>query len=31
VLTDILGRMEKHQYKKRSLFRKLAVSTFKEE
>ena len=28
VLSDILGRMEKHHYKKRSLFRKLQVSTF---
>lgn len=28
VLVDILGRMEKHHYKKRSLFRKLRVSTF---
>jgi pyruvate kinase len=28
VLSDILHRMEKHQYKKRSLFRKLSVSTF---
>jgi pyruvate kinase len=28
VLSDILGRMEKHHYKKRSLFRKLRVSTF---
>ena len=28
VLSDILGRMEKHRYKKRSLFRKLQVSTF---
>jgi pyruvate kinase len=30
VLSDILGRMEKHHYKKRSLFRKLRVSTFAE-
>ena len=30
VLSDILGRMEKHHYKKRSLFRKLQVSTFTE-
>ena len=30
VLSDILGRMEKHHYKKRSLFRKLRVSTFVE-
>lgn len=30
VLVDILGRMEKHHYKKRSLFRKLRVSTFGE-
>ena len=29
-LSDILGRMEKHQYKKRILFRKLRVSTFAE-
>ena len=28
VLADILRRMEKHHYKKRSLFRKLQVSTF---
>jgi pyruvate kinase len=28
VLVDILGRMEKHHYKKRSLYRKLKVSTF---
>ncbi len=28
VLSDILRRMEKHHYKKRSLFRKLHVSTF---
>ncbi len=28
VLADILRRMEKHHYKKRSLFRKLRVSTF---
>lgn len=28
VLSDILSRMEKHHYKKRSLFRKLKVSTF---
>src|SRR5450432_3468377 len=28
VLSDILKRMEKHHYKKRSLFRKLRVSTF---
>jgi pyruvate kinase len=28
VLSDILRRMEKHHYKKRSLFRKLRVSTF---
>jgi hypothetical protein len=28
VLSDILRRMEKHRYKKRSLFRKLRVSTF---
>jgi len=27
VLSDILKRMEKHHYKKRSLFRKLRVST----
>ena len=27
VLSDILRRMEKHRYKKRSLFRKLRVST----
>jgi len=26
VLADILGRMEKHHYKKRSLFRKLDVA-----
>jgi pyruvate kinase len=30
VLADILRRMEKHHYKKRSLFRKLRVSTFTE-
>lgn len=30
VLADILRRMEKHRYKKRSLFRKLRVSTFAE-
>ncbi len=30
VLSDILRRMEKHHYKKRSLFRKLKVSTFVE-
>jgi pyruvate kinase len=30
VLADILRRMEKHHYKKRSLFRKLRVSTFAE-
>lgn len=30
VLSDILRRMEKHRYKKRSLFRKLRVSTFAE-
>ena len=30
VLSDILRRMEKHRYKKRSLFRKLQVSTFVE-
>jgi pyruvate kinase len=30
VLSDILRRMEKHHYKKRSLFRKLRVSTFTE-
>jgi pyruvate kinase len=30
VLSDILRRMEKHHYKKRSLFRKLRVSTFAE-
>ncbi len=30
VLSDILGRMEQHHYKKRSLFRKLRVSTFAE-
>jgi pyruvate kinase len=30
VLSDILRRMEKHRYKKRSLFRKLQVSTFAE-
>jgi pyruvate kinase len=29
-LSDILRRMEKHHYKKRSLFRKLSVSTFAE-
>src|SRR5450432_2621442 len=29
-LADILRRMEKHHYKKRSLFRKLSVSTFAE-
>jgi pyruvate kinase len=29
-LSDILRRMEKHHYKKRSLFRKLRVSTFAE-
>jgi pyruvate kinase len=29
-LSDILRRMEKHRYKKRSLFRKLRVSTFVE-
>jgi pyruvate kinase len=28
VLSDILRRMEKHHYKKRSLYRKLRVSTF---
>jgi pyruvate kinase len=28
VLSDILQRMEKHHYKKRSLFRRLRVSTF---
>jgi pyruvate kinase len=28
MLSDILQRMEKHHYKKRSLFRKLRVSTF---
>jgi len=28
VLADILRRMEKHRYKKRSLFRRLRVSTF---
>jgi pyruvate kinase len=28
VLVDILGRMEQHRYKKRSLFRKLQVCTF---
>ena len=28
VLSDILSRMEQHHYKKRSLFRKLQVSTF---
>ena len=28
VLTDILRRMEKHHFKKRSLYRKLKVSTF---
>jgi pyruvate kinase len=26
-LVDILGRMEKHRYKKRSIFRRLKVST----
>jgi hypothetical protein len=26
VLADILGRMEQHHYKKRSLFRKLGVA-----
>jgi pyruvate kinase len=30
VLSDILRRMEKHRYKKRSLFRRLTVSTFAE-
>ena len=30
VLSGILRRMEKHHYKKRSLFRKLRVSTFAE-
>jgi len=30
VLSEILGRMEKHHYKKRSLFRRLRVSTFVE-
>jgi len=30
-LSDILGRMEQHHYKKRSLFRKLRVSTFTEQ
>ena len=30
VLSGILRRMEKHHYKKRSLFRKLRVSTFTE-
>jgi pyruvate kinase len=30
VLTDILRRMERHRYKKRSLFRKLHVSTIAE-
>jgi pyruvate kinase len=30
VLADILCRMEQHRYKKRSLFRKLQVSTFDE-
>jgi pyruvate kinase len=30
VLSDILRRMEKHHYKKRSLFRELRVSTFTE-
>jgi len=30
VLSAILGRMEKHHYKKRRLFRKLRVSTFVE-
>ena len=30
VLADILRRMEKHHYKKRSLFRELRVSTFME-
>jgi hypothetical protein len=29
-LSDILKRMEKHHYKKRSLFRRLRVSTFAE-
>src|SRR5450432_1053000 len=28
MLTNIVGRMEKHRYKKRSLFRQLSVSTF---
>ncbi len=28
VLSDILRRMEKHRYKKRSLYRKLRVSSF---
>jgi pyruvate kinase len=28
VLSDILRRMEKHRFKKRSLYRKLRVSTF---
>jgi pyruvate kinase len=28
MLTNIVGRMEKHRYKKRSLFRELSVSTF---
>ena len=31
VLVDILNRMEQHHYKKRSLFRKLRVSTFTEQ
>jgi hypothetical protein len=30
VLSGILQRMEKHRYKKRSLFRRLKVSTFEE-
>jgi pyruvate kinase len=30
VLSGILGRMETHRYKKRSLFRKLSVSTFQQ-
>ncbi len=30
VLVDILRRMERHHYKKRSMFRKLKVSTFVE-
>jgi pyruvate kinase len=30
VLSGILRRMEKHHYKKRSLYRKLRVSTFAE-